>query len=747
MIRFNKKFFIYILLLISLCNISSAIIIKDIKVFGNERITLEAIKIFSPISINDDADEESLNDLLKELYKTNYFKNINAKIEKNILSIYVEEHPIIQNINYKTLKSDKLIEEINSVISLKVRSPYIESSIKKEKEKILFILKSKGYYNPSVDLTIEQLNSNLINITLDIELGKKTIIKKISFIGNKIFKDRKLRRVIASEEYKFWKFISGRKYLNEGLVQLDLRLLKNFYLNNGFYNVEVNSTFAKLINENEFELIFNINANEKIFFGDISLELPEDFNRNNFEDIEKFFTKIKNEEYSINTIDNILEKIDSITELEQYEFITASVNEEIVQNKINLIFKIGESEKFYVKKINVYGNNVTKESVIRNQFISDEGDPYNKLLLNKSINNLKSLNFFKNVNYEVIDSNDYNSKIINVTVEEKPTGEILASAGVGTSGSTIGFGIKENNFLGSGIYLDSNIIVSSDSIKGLFSVINPNYNNTNQSVYFRGESSEQDNYKTYGYKTNKIGVSFGTSFEFYDDTFFGVGLSNMYEKIETDETASVLQKSQEGNYWDSFIKLDFDYDKRDQKFQTNSGFRSFYSIDLPVISETKTIKNRYNYSYYTEIFDKNISSFSIFLESANSIDGNVKLSERVNMPSSKLRGFESGRLGPKDGEDFIGGNYAYAFNFNSTIPQLFEESQNLDILYFIDVANVWGVDYDSSLQNFDKIRSSTGIGLDWFTPIGPLNFSVAYPISKQDTDKTEKFRFNLGTTF
>ena len=747
MFRFNKEFFIYILILISLCNISSAIIIKDIKVYGNERITLEAIKVFSPISINDDVDEESLNNLLKELYKTNYFKNINAKIDKNILNIYVEEHPIIQNINYKTIKSNKLINEINSVINLKVRSPYVESSIKNEKEKILFILKSKGYYNPNVDFIIEELNKNLINITLDIELGKKTIIKKISFIGNKIFKDRKLRRVIASEEYKFWKFISGRKYLNEGLVQLDLRLLKNFYLNNGFYNVEVNSTFAKLINENEFELIFNINANEKVFFGEISLELPGDFDRNNFKGIEKFFTKIKNEEYSINTIDNILEQIDSITELEQYQFITASVKEEIVHNKINLIFKIGESEKFYVKKINVYGNNVTKESVIRNQFISDEGDPYNKLLLNKSINNLKSLNFFKNVNYEVIDSKDYNSKIINVIVEEKPTGEILASAGVGTSGSSIGFGIKENNFLGSGIYLDSNIIVSSDSIKGLFSVINPNYNNTNQSVYFRGESSEQDNYKTYGYKTNKIGFSLGTSFEFYDDTFFGAGLSNIYEKIETDETASALQKSQEGNYWDSFIKLDFDYDKRNQKFQTSSGFRSFYSIDLPVISETKTIKNRYNYSYYTEIFDKNISSFSIFLESANSIDGNVKLSERVNMPSSKLRGFESGRLGPKDGEDFIGGNYAYAFNFNSTIPQLFEESQNLDILYFIDVANVWGVDYDSSLQNFDKIRSSTGIGLDWFTPIGPLNFSVAYPISKQDTDKTEKFRFNLGTTF
>ena len=530
-------------------------------------------------------------------------------------------------------------------------------------------------------------------------------------------------------------------------MQLDLRLLKNFYLNNGYYNIEVNSTFAKLIDENEFELIFNINANEKIYFGDIRLDIPNDFDRNNFKEIEKFFTKIKNEEYSINTIDNILEKIDNITELEQYQFIKASVFEEILADRINLTFKIRETEKFYIKKINVFDNNVTKESVIRNQFISDEGDPYNELLLNKSINNLKSLNFFKNVQYEVIDGKDYNSKIINITVEEKPTGEISASAGVGTTGSSIGFGVRENNFLGSGISLDSNIIVGTDSIKGLFTVKNPNYNNTNKSVYFSGESSELDNYKTYGYKTNKIGFSLGTNFEFFDDTFFGFGLSNMYEKIETDETASSLQKSQEGNYWDSFLKLDFDYDKRNQKFQTNSGFRSFYSIDLPLISETKTIKNRYNYSYYTEIFEKNISSFSIFLESANSIDNNVKLSERVNMPSSKLRGFEAGRLGPKDGEDFIGGNYAYALNFNSTIPQLFEESQNVDVLYFIDVGNVWGVDYDSSLKNFDKIRSSTGIGLDWYTPIGPLNFSIAHPISKEDSDKTEKFRFNLGTTF
>ena len=124
----------------------------------------------------------------------------------------------------------------------------------------------------------------------------------------------------------------------------------------------------------------------------------------------------------------------------------------------------------------------------------------------------------------------------------------------------------------------------------------------------------------------------------------------------------------------------------------------------------------------------------------------VKLSERINIPSKKLRGFETGRVGPKDGDDFVGGNYAYSLNFSSTVPQIFEESQNVDFLFFADVADIWGVDYDSSLDK-SKIRSSLGIGLDWFSPLGPMNFSLAHPITKADGDRTETFRFNLGTTF
>ncbi len=252
----------------------------------------------------------------------------------------------------------------------------------------------------------------------------------------------------------------------------------------------------------------------------------------------------------------------------------------------------------------------------------------------------------------------------------------------------------------------------------------------------------------FGYKSNKTGIDIGTNFEYLDDFRLGVGTSNFYEVIKTDSTASQSQQNQKGNYWDSFLNFDFNYDKRNQKFQTSSGFKSYYSLGLPIISEKNTLKNFYNYSHYFDLFDQNISSFSLMLRAANSItNDNIKLSERINIPSRKLRGFEAGRVGPKDGEDFIGGNYAAAMNFSSTLPQLFEESQNVDFLFFIDAANLWGVDYDNTLDDDGTIRSSTGIALDWFTPVGPLNFSLSLPITKKDSDKTETFRFQLGTTF
>ena len=744
------RLFLKIIFIFSIfINSSFAEIIKEIKILGNERITSDTIKIFTTVKTNDDIDENKVNFILKELYETGFFKNVNVEFKNNILEINVVENPIIQEIRYEGIKAQKIRNAILSDLKLKSRSSFNEIFLDQDKNSIISSLRSLGYYFSKVEVFINDLNDNRIDITYQIELGEKAKIKKISFMGNKIYKDKKLKRTIVSEEYKFWKFISGKKFLNENILIMDNRLLKNFYLNKGYYDVKINSSFAKLINEGEFELIFNIDAGEKFYFGNLDVELPVDYNKENFKKLFITLDKLENEPYSINGLENILEKIEINALNEQYESINVDVVENLDGNKINLTFQIQEPEKkFFIERFNILGNNVTQESVMRNQFELDEGDPYNEILVNKTVNNIQNLNFFKSVKSEVKTGSSEELRIIDIMVEEKPTGEISASAGVGTAGSSIGAGIRENNFLGRGIGLISNLTLSEDSIKGIFSVVNPNFRNTEKSIYTTLEALENDKLKDFGYKTNRTGLALGTNFEYFDDVRLGLGTSNYFEKIETDSSASTRMKKQEGNYFDSFLKLDIDYDKRNQKFQTSDGFRSYYSVNLPLVSDTNTLKNEYNYKFFTELYENNVTTAAIYLSAVNSISNDdVKLSERLYIPSRRLRGFISGRVGPKDGNDYIGGNYTSVLNLTTTLPQILENSQTTDFAIFMDVANIWGVDYDSSIDDGNKIRSSVGFGVDWFTPIGPLNFSLAAPISKATTDETETFRFNLGTTF
>ena len=746
--RFFLKFFIFIFLSFFIIVKSYASNLEKITISGNSRITYETIITFLPVRINDNIDDIQINEITRDLYETNFFKDISVNLLNNELIINVVENPIIQNIIFNGIKSDSLREYVVNNTILKSRSSYIELFVERDISTMLTNLKTRGYYFSKINSKIEDLEENKLNIIYDIDLGEKSKIKKITFIGNKIFKDKKLKSVILSEEYKFWKFISGKKFLNEDLINFDKRLLRNFYLNKGYYEVNVSSSFAKLINDNEFELIYNIDAGDKIYFGNLNLELPIDYDEENFENLNKTIKKLETEPYSVNSIEKITEQIDILALAEQYETIDIQVEENLVGNKLDLNFIVNETEKSFIRRINILGNNVTRENVIRNQFEIDEGDFYNDILYIKTINNLKSLNFFKTVEGKVSSVDNANDKIIDIYIEEKPTGEIGASAGVGTSGNSIGVFVKENNYLGKGLGLESNLTLGTDSIKGLFSINNPNFNDTDKSVYATLESTEIDKLKTYGYKTNRTGFLYGTRFEFLDDFTLGVGNKNYYQNIETDSTASVLQQKQRGDYWDSFLNFDFIYDKRNQKFKPTDGFRSSYSLELPIISETNTLSNIYDYRLYKELYEENVTSLSFYLKTSNSItNDSVKLSERNFLPSNKLRGFESGSVGPKDGDDYIGGNYASSVNVSTTLPQILQENQDIDFIVFLDAGNVWGVDYDSSLLDSNKIRSAAGVGVDWLTAIGPLSFSLSQPITKSSTDKTETFRFNLGTSF
>jgi len=742
------KFFQFIILTIILTNSVFSKNYEKIIINGNERISNETILVFSEIPDNKFLDENSINELLKKLYKSGFFKNITIKIVNNNLIINVLENPIIQTVFIEGIKKNKTETDLYKILSLKNRSSFNSNLIKKDEVAILNFLKDSGYYFSKIITSTQDLGNNKIDLTYKINLGDKAKISKISFIGDKKFKDNALRRVILSEEYRFWKIISGKKYLNESMISFDKRLINNFYKNKGFYNVKVESSFANYLGNNEFELVYNITAGNKYFFNNLILSLPIDYDLENFTRLTKMFSELKGEIYSLNSIEKILVEIDNVVLNEQYEFLKSTVNEEINDDLINLTFNIEESEKFYVEKINIYGNNVTKENVIRDQFSVDEGDAFNELLHKKTLNNLKGLNFFSKVEDQIIDGSLKNKKIINVTVEEKPTGEIMAGAGVGTNGSTVVFGVKENNFLGNGIGFSADLSLGTETVKGIVSLNDPNYKGSNKSLNFSVESRSTDRLKDYGYESNKTGFSLGSGFEYFDNLYLSIGTSSYVEKLTTDSTASASLKKQKGSYFDTFFNYTFDYDLRNQKFQTTDGFRSRFTQNVPLISESYTLTNTYDFKIYNQWLNENVASYGIYASASNSLTGkDIKLSDRLFLPSNRLRGFESGKIGPKDGADFVGGNYALAFNAATTLPQVLPSFQNTNFSIFFDVANVWGVDYFQGDDEGSEIRSSIGLVIDFFTPIGPLNFSFSEPISKGKNDITESFRFNLGTTF
>lgn len=727
-------------------------IIDKIEVTGNQRISKDTILVLGKIKLGEDFDNNKMNDSLKELYKTNFFDDIKINLTDGLLSILVIENPIIEDIELTGMKSQDFLNKISENIVLKNRMSFTEEQLQKDITLIKNILKSSGFYFADVDSSlIKNKELNSVSIKLNINKGEKARIKEISFIGNKNVKDKKLLEVIASEEHKFWKFISNKVYLNQNLISLDKRLLINYYKNLGYHKVKVLNSFAEFNKEGYFKLVFNIESGKQYYFNKFELNLPEDYNDADFKKIKKIFDKLEGERYSLNDLDLILAEIDNIASSRLYDFIDAKVEEEIVDgNKINFNFNITDSEKYYVERINILGNFTTIEEVIRNKLIVDEGDPLNTLLYNKSIDRIRGLGIFKTVNAEIKDGSNENVKVVDITVTEEPTGEISLAAGVGTSGSTIGGGIVEKNFLGKGINLSTNLEISEESIKGQFIYSKPNFAYTDNTLFTSVRSTSTNNLSDFGYKVSNTGFSIGTEFEQYDNLFFSPEIDLSLEDLKTNSSASSSLKKQEGTYEDFYFNYGLNYDLRDSRYKPTSGNKISLYQELPVISGNNEISNTFVFTQYKSLNQQSemIGKASIYLKAINSLDSSdVRISKRGQIPYNRLRGFEKGKVGPVDNDDFIGGNYITSLNLSTNLPRIFSSVENVDFGYFIDIANVWGVDYDSSIDDSNVVRSSTGIGMDLLTPVGPLSFSLSKPLTQKSTDKTEVFRFNLGTTF
>ena len=743
-----KKILLALLLLNFMLFSAKSEIINDIKLENNIRVSKESILAFGNIKLGKDYTENEINQILGDLYNTNFFSDIKLKVENNVLIIDVKEKKIIQTIVLEGVASKENTEKILKGLNLKDKSPFDKFTAEQDVVLIKNSLSRSGYYFATVEVKIKENTNDTVDLIYVIETGEKALIKNIKFTGDKFYKDRKLRSVIVSEENKFWKFISKKKYLDVSRIKLDKRLLKNFYLNKGYYNVEIESSSA-IFDDNFFELIYNINSGNRYTINNATLDIPIDYDPKDFKEVTNSIEDLKDKKYSLNEINKVIKEIDKISVSRLYDFIDATIEiDEVNNDKLDLKFAVIESDKFFVNRIDIFGNNITEEKVIRNQLEVDEGDPFNKLLHAKSINNLKALRIFGDVKDEIISIDNSQQKNIKITVEEKPTGEILASAGIGNDGGTIGFSVSEKNFMGRGIGLVSSLSLSEERVKGEFTVNNPNFNYTEKSLSTSFFAINNDKMDDSGYDSSEAGFSFGTKFEQYDNLFFSPSFKTVAEKLETNSLASNSIKKQEGNYFTSNIGYAFDYDVRNQRFQTSDGFRSQFFQTLPLISESNTITSGYVYDHYLTI-SETTASVGLFLKNTTGLSDDVRISERIGLPRKRLRGFKPGRIGPVDqGDDHVGGNYAAALSFTSNLPMVAPNLQNFEFNYFLDFGNVWGTDYRSSdFDDSNYLRVSTGAGVEWWTPVGPLNLTFSHALQKKSTDEFEGFQFNIGTTF
>ena len=749
----KKKIIIFFLIFFSFSKIvfSQELKITDVVINGNKNITNETILNSSGIkSKNFVTDIDKLNFIKKKLFETNFFSKIEVKTSNNTLIINVSENPLVEFIVISGLEERKdFKQEIEKILSLKPNYIFSEFFLNSDIVLIRDYLKTQGYFDNKIDYKVNIIENNRANVFFDIKLNKKFFIKNINFIGDKKFPAAKLLSIISSTEDSFLNFLSSSSIPSIERLNFDLISLKNFYLSEGYYDVQISNASINIVNDDQVDVVFSINAGNKYIVSDYLIDNDISFlNKNDVIQINSLIKKYINEnynQYKLNKLRNLI--FDYINKkgfnTNVYYSIKKKSDKELIY-----VLRINEIlEKRIIRNIKVVGNDITEEKVVRNNILFSEGDVFKELLLKQSEDKLKSLYLFKDINIKSNNFDKLDFVDVIISLKESPTGEISSGIGIGTSGSTIAFNLKENNFLGQGIKTDIGLSLGTQRILGNLFFSNPDFLDTGN-TFSNNFFITKNNYDSAGYENKIIGNTTSYAYQIFQDIEFQVGIGANFDSVKVDSDASPLIKTQDGNYFTSKVFYNFFNDKRDRKFQPTSGYTlafgqefAFAPSDIPYIS------NNFYGSFFKELLDDFTGTIKYKIKSINSLnDDSLKLSDRLFLSSSELRGFSLRGIGPKVANDFIGGNYSFATSASTTFPNGLPDSWKASSNLFFDLANVWGSDI-SGVDDSNKLRSSIGAGFTWGSPIGPISMTYAIPLLKAESDDVENFNIRLGGVF
>ena len=742
--------FIFLILLLSTSLFAENVKISNIVIQGNKKIA--SSNIISLLDLNGNfANSNDLNEYQKQIFKSNFFTSVDIFFDNKKIFIKLVENPIVDYIFIEGIESDTLLNEIKDVLNLKENNLFSESLLNSDIKKISNFLRSRGYFKSNVNYKAVKPTTDKINVFFNIALNKKFSINNIFFIGDKKIKNSRLLSVVTSRPKSLFSFFSSSNTPSSERVDFDITLLKKYYLDKGYYNIQIPSGSIKIIDDSSADIVFTINAGNQFSIKDIKINdesniLPKP----NILSIEKITNPLQDEIYNFNFLKKIQNKISTYLDKNNLNSTIAYNIRQLDTNNLGIDFVINEKlKKNYIRNILIRGNDLTEEKVLRNNIDFAEGDLLVDLKISNSIDALKATGFFKDVKINKNEISGSDNVDVEIKITESPTGEIGAGVGVGTNGSNVSFNFKENNLLGKGLGLGMVASLGTESVTTNFFLTNPDFADSGNLLKTGAYVSKYDN-ETSGYENRLIGANISTGFEWFEDINLNYGISLDIDDLTAAGDASSLIKSRNGEFFTNKFFYSVTEDKRDKKFKPEGGYIFGVGQDISFLgSDIPYLQNSIFGSFYNKFNESFTGTIRYKVKSINSFEStkHIKLSDRLFLSENELRGFKFRSYGPKVDNDYVGGNYSYSTTFSSTVPNGLPESWNSSTSIFLDTGSIWGTDFASSANDSNEFRSSAGLGFSWFSPIGPIAVSYAEPIKKSSSDKIEKFNFKLGGVF
>ena len=748
--RINFKLIIFFFIFLSNVSIANENKIVSIDVIGTQRIDIETVISYSKIEIGDIYSEEIGNEILKDLFNTNLFSNIEISFENNLLSINVKENPTINFVkfsgNSKVKDEDLLIE-----ISLKERSVYSRSKVKKDIERMLSLYQRSGRLSTEIEPTVDILDNNRINLTYNIEESDIAEVSKIIILNNKYFSSSKIKSIMKTKEKKLLRFLSSADRYDPDKLEYDKQLVTEFYNNNGYPEFKFTSSIAQLsLNKNDFEIILSVSEGDRYSFGEI--EVISELKKMNVDAIKSALLFNLGDLYDASKIKKSVEQIKNSAELSGYTFIQINPKVSLNNDKklVNINLEVNEGPRVYVNKIDITGNTRTVDKVIRREFSLTEGDAYNKFAINYSRDSIRALNFFSEVDVKETRT-EFPDKInLEIVVEEKNTGEASLGAGYSSASSTsLNIGLKETNFLGKGQKL--NFTSSFSSTRNTYDIAytEPYFNNKQLALTGSIYSNFTDP-TSVNYETEDLGLGLKAQFPVGPNTLFATRYSLFTTKVKADSNATAYERLLAGTDTISTVGYSINYDRRNSRYKPSSGFNFEIDQELAGVGGTSYyVKNRFSYGSYKRLSDRLIGAFKFQAGNSNGYNGKyAPLSSNYKLGGKRLRGFKSGKIGPRTGDSYTGGQYFYLTSLETNIDFNLDAFDITSTL-FLDVGSVWGLENPaySSIDDDHELRSSLGVNFNWDSAIGPINIIYATILESQNTDTTDNLYFDIGYNF